>query len=91
MSQLVYRQEIDLYSLSTLLDASGKTAKIRIYDFQLYFYQSFVRDLIFFLVTSVRLDDLVRNFRIFINHYHEHFVKVLKRANCSLNDYTIDK
>lgn len=72
-------------------DDSGKTAKVRVYDFQLYYYQSFVSDLIFFLLSSVRSEDLKRNFRIFINHYHEHFVKTLKRVNCPLTDYTIDK
>lgn len=86
------KRNIKLIIKSYLLtDENGKAEKIKIYDFQFYFYHSFVNDIIFFLMTSVRSDALERNFRIYINHYHEHFVKTLKRVNCPLGDYTIDK
>lgn len=65
--------------------------KIKIYDFQLYFYQSFVHDLIFFLFTSVRPEDLRNNFNTFINYYHSEFVNTLKLTNCPLDDFTFEK
>lgn len=84
-----------MYYLKHLFPRIDNTAdepiKIKIYDFQLYFYQSFVHDLIFFLLTSVRPDDLAKDFKLFIQCYHAEFVKTLKLVNCPLDDYTFEK
>lgn len=77
---------------NVFLDESSKQPiKAKIYDFQLYFYQSFVHDLVLFLFSSVRCGDLANNFRTFIDFYHLEFTKTLKRVNCPLEDYTLDK
>lgn len=65
--------------------------KIKMYDFQLYFYQSFVHDLIFFLFTSVRPNDLKENFHSFINYYHIVFTRTLKLVGMPMKDYTFEK
>lgn len=72
-------------------DVAVEPIKVKIYDFQLYFYETFVCDLIFFLFTSVRCDELTKNFKLFINHYHSEFVKTMKSVNCPLDDYTYVK
>lgn len=68
-----------------------KRIEVKFYDFQLYFYQSFVHDLIFFLFTSVCPIDLATNFKLFISYYHMQLVKTLKSVNCPLDDYTFEK
>lgn len=65
--------------------------KVKIYDFQLYFYQTFVCDLILFLFTSVCCTDLSKNFKTFIHVYHSEFTKTLELVNCPLDDYTFEK
>lgn len=70
---------------------ADESIKIKIYDFQMYFYQSFVHDLIFFLFTSVRPDDLAADFKLFIHCYQAEFVGTLKSVNCPLDDYTFEK
>lgn len=57
----------------------------------MYSYQSFALDLILFLFSSVRPNDLMTNFHSFIKEYHKEFVKTLKIVNCSVEDYTFDK
>lgn len=80
-----------IFHIITTDNNADEPIKIKIYDFQLYFYQSFVHDLIFFLCTSVRRNDLVNDFLLFIHCYHAEFVKTLKLVNCSLDDYTFEK
>lgn len=65
--------------------------KTKIYDFQVYYYETFVFDLIFFLGTSVSLNELAQNFKSFIMFYHAEFIKTLKLMNCPLEDYTFEK
>lgn len=74
-------------------DSSDPNAplKVKLYDFQLYFYQSFVSDLIFFLFTSVRLTDLVTNFKSLIDCYYAEFIKTLGLVHCPLDDYSFEK
>lgn len=72
-------------------DVADEPIRVKIYDFQLYFYESFVCDLIFFLFTSVRCDDLTKNFQRFINHYLAEFVKTMNLVNCPLDDYSDEK
>ncbi|XP_055309442.1 uncharacterized protein LOC129573174 [Sitodiplosis mosellana] len=72
-------------------DIDVSVIKVKIYDFQLYFYQTFVCDLIFFLLTSVRSNDLTKHFKLFIRQYHLEFVNTMKLVNCPCDDYTFDK
>lgn len=65
--------------------------KVKIYDFQLYFYESFVHDLLHFLFTSVRGIDLVKNFKQFIQFYHLEFSKMIILVKCPCEDYTFEK
>lgn len=71
-------------------DANRNVSDVKIYDFQLYFYHSFALDLVFFLFTSVRLDDLNEHFDSFIQFYHSRFYKTLMEANCPLEHYTFE-
>lgn len=57
----------------------------------MYCYQSFVHDLIFFLFTSVRPNDLDQHFKLFIDRYYEEFTTTLKSVNCPMDDYTYEK
>lgn len=72
-------------------DVADEPIRVKIYDFQLFFYESFVYDLIFFLFTSVRCDDLTKNFQRFINYYLAEFVKTMNLVNCPLDDYSYEK
>lgn len=73
------------------LDIEDKPLKIRIYDFQFYYYNSFVHDLMFFLCTSVCTNDLAQNFTLFLKHYQEQFLLTLKQVNCPLDEYSFEK
>lgn len=70
---------------------ANNCTQIKIYDFQLYCLGSFAHDLVLFLFTSINPRDLSKNFNLFIKHYHQEFVKMMKLANCPLDDYTLDK
>lgn len=70
---------------------STDPTKIKIYDFQLYYYESFVHDLIFFLFSSVRNDEMKIHFHTFISHYHLEFMKMMKFVECPLDDYSYEK
>lgn len=65
--------------------------KIKIYDFQLYYYQSFVHDLMFFLCMCVRPNELISNFKLLIDYYHAEFLKTLDFVNVPKDDYTFEK
>lgn len=64
---------------------------MKVYDFNLYSYQSFAANLILFLFTSVRQDVLTTNFTLLIDTHHSEFIKTLKLVNCPLDDYTYEK
>lgn len=81
-------RSLNLFIFST--DANRNVSDVKIYDFQLYFYHSFALDLVFFLFTSVQLDDLNENFDSFIQFYHSRFYKTLMDANCPLEHYTFE-
>lgn len=72
-------------------DTTDKLVNTKFYDFQLYFYDSFAHDLIFFLLTSVHSNDLRKDFKLFIEHYHVEFIKTLQFVSCPLDDYTFEK
>ncbi|XP_055307116.1 uncharacterized protein LOC129571348 [Sitodiplosis mosellana] len=72
-------------------EAAKDPIKVKIYDFQLCYYQSFVCDLTIFLFMSVCCDILKEQFKSFINFYHSEFLMTLQLVNCPLEDYTYEK
>ncbi|XP_049791913.1 uncharacterized protein LOC126199182 [Schistocerca nitens] len=71
-----------------LYDVSGNPTSVKFFDFQTLTYSSPVRDLIFFLYTSVR-HDLVRNSVDELTVlYYESFVVWLKKMGCSTEAFT---
>lgn len=72
-------------------DENGAVSNVKFYDYQLYFYQSLVFDLIFFLFTSVRTEDLNEYLVKLINSYCDYFLKTLQTIKCPMEDYTMDK
>lgn len=86
-----YLINIFIFPLLSYLDDVKNSTQVKIYDFQLYFYQSFACDLIFFLFSSVRCDELAKYFKMFIYHYHLEFLKTMKMLKCPREDYTYDK
>lgn len=63
----------------------------KLLDFQLYHYESFANDLIYFLLACADLNDLRMNFIPLIEYYHAEFTKTLKYVDFPLDDYTYDK
>lgn len=64
---------------------------MKIYDFQLYFYGSFAHDLVFFLLSSVKNNDLKMNIVLFIDYYMFEFKKTMEYLKMPLDDYTDEK
>lgn len=66
-------------------------AKNKFVDFQLYSYDAPVKDLLFFLFTSVQVDVLKTNLDYLLKHYHKHFLHTLMELNCPITDFSYDK
>ncbi|XP_031638919.1 uncharacterized protein LOC116351033 [Contarinia nasturtii] len=84
----------DLWSKNILIKKDGTNknyTQVKIVDFQLYRYDTFVHDLVQFLLINARINDLKTNFKSFIEYYHLEFVKTMRYTNCPLNDYTYEK
>ncbi|XP_055321212.1 uncharacterized protein LOC129577737 [Sitodiplosis mosellana] len=79
--------------INNIMVKKGKSnpTQIKIYDFQLYVYESFVHDLIFFLFMSVGPKDLVINFKLFIDFYLLEFIRTMGLVKCSSENYTFEK
>ncbi|XP_049838085.1 uncharacterized protein LOC126282472 [Schistocerca gregaria] len=70
---------------------SEKPTDVKFFDFQTLTYSSPVRDLVFFLYTSLRYD-LVRNsVDELTDAYYESFVTWLKKLGCNTEDFTEEK
>lgn len=69
-------------------NTANKPIEIKIYDFQVFFYESFVYDLIFCLCSCANSDILANNFKSLVNFYLDEFKKSLKLVNCPLEDYS---
>lgn len=67
-----------------------KVVNNRFVDFQTYSYNSPVRDLLFFLCTSVQFKDLRENFDDLVTFYYNHFVQTLEDFNCCLSDFSYE-
>lgn len=72
------------------LDGS-KVIENKFVDFQMYSYNSPVRDLLLFICTSVQLDILKQNLDELLVFYHEEFVKTLEELNCAIADFSYEK
>lgn len=60
-------------------------------DFQMYTYDTPVKDLLFFLVTSVPLDLLKEHFDDFLLLYHEYFIEYLLDFRCDISQFSHEK
>ncbi|XP_031633861.1 uncharacterized protein LOC116347425 [Contarinia nasturtii] len=69
----------------------SNSINVKIYDFQSYFYESFVFDLAFFLFTSVGNIDLNANFTLFVDYYISEFQKMMNLLKSPMDDYTHEK
>lgn len=70
---------------------NGKPVQNKLLDFQIFSYDSPVRDLLFFLNTSVQLDILKQNLDDFIKIYHDALIDTLKELKCPTEHFTFDK
>lgn len=69
----------------------GKVTKIKFVDFQVYSYESPVRDLIFFLFTSVQIDVLKEHADYFLDFYYKQFIGNLNKLHCPVEEFTREK
>ncbi|CAG9833657.1 unnamed protein product [Diabrotica balteata] len=82
----------DLWVNNTMqLFQSGNIKKNKFVDFQLYYYQSPLTDVLFFLWSSVHLNVLKQDFDELLIYYHTEFTDQLRRLNCNTNLFDIDK
>lgn len=69
----------------------GKIVKNKFVDFQGFTYQSPVRDLLFYLFTSVQFHVLKEHLDYLLKFYHEQFIETLKELHCPITDFSFDK
>lgn len=79
-----------LSNTMVLKDESGKPIKNKIVDLQIMQYSSCVRDLIFFLFTSVINADLDENYDKLVDIYCDTFVDYLRDYGINTDEYTRD-
>ncbi|CAH1974586.1 unnamed protein product [Acanthoscelides obtectus] len=80
----------DYWTSNTMIlkNEKGKVIKNKIVDLQLCSYTSVVRDLIFFLFTSVINSTLDKHYEDFLRAYHNSFTDTLKDFDLDLGPYT---
>lgn len=71
------------------LDGSHIT-KNKFVDFQRYAYDSPVKDLLFFLCTSIQFDVLKSNFDNLLKYYHEKFVETLENLGSDTKGFSYE-
>lgn len=69
---------------------NGKVVKNKFVDFQCFTYESPVRDLLFYLFTSVQIDVLKENLDYFLKFYYEHFLKTLEDLHCPTEHFSYE-
>lgn len=69
----------------------GKVVKNKFVDFQGYTYQSPVRDLLFFLFSSVQVSVLKEQLDHLLEFYHKQFIETLEEHHCPTEDFTLNK
>ncbi|KAK9755040.1 Ecdysteroid kinase-like family [Popillia japonica] len=77
-----------LSNTMVLQDESGKPIKNKIVDLQIMQYSSCIRDLVFFLFTSVMNEDLDENYDKLLDLYCDTFVEYLKDFKLDTKEYT---
>lgn len=70
---------------------NGKVVKNKFVDFQMYTYDSPIRDLLFYICTSVQFNILKENLDYLLGYYHEHLVHTLENLGCPTSDFSYDK
>ncbi|XP_060534911.1 uncharacterized protein LOC132707186 [Cylas formicarius] len=69
-------------------DEDNKPVGVKLVDFQVCEYKSVLRDILFFLFTSVRNDILADNLDKLLDHYYENFVATLKNIGVDASRYS---
>lgn len=72
-------------------DDGQKVVSNKFVDFQTCTYDSPVRDLLFFLFTSVQFEVLKEHLDHLLEYYHKNFVKTLEALGCETTDFSEDK
>lgn len=67
---------------------NGTPVHTKFVDFQLFSYDTPIKDLLFFLVTSVSVELLKKHFDEFLEIYHKHFVKNLEKLKCDISKFS---
>lgn len=68
-----------------------KVVKNKFVDFQAYSYNSPVRDLLFFLFTSVQFEVIKENLDKLLKFYHEQFTQTLTDLDCCTLEFSYEK
>ncbi|CAH1126783.1 unnamed protein product [Ceutorhynchus assimilis] len=71
--------------LNNMMVRDKKDPRVKLVDFQVYSYGSYARDLVFFLLTSVRNDVTREHLDDLLRYYYEEFTAVLKYTETNLN------
>lgn len=69
-------------------DEQGEIDDVKFVDFQIYMYNSPLRDVVFFICTSLNNDVLIHNHDELLNVYYESFVDTLERMNCNMEPFS---
>ncbi|KAL3276600.1 hypothetical protein HHI36_011972 [Cryptolaemus montrouzieri] len=77
-------------NIMVLKDSNGVVQKNKFLDLQLTNYSSALRDLIFFLFTSVQNNFVVQNLDELIKLYYDNFVHTLKYFDIDMSPYSWD-
>lgn len=72
-------------------DADGVGNYVKIVDFQIISMESCLKDVLFFLMTSIPYDDLNTKFDSYIKYYHESLHSHLKQFYAYRKEFPIDK
>lgn len=82
----------DLWVNNFMVKSEGqKIVSNKFVDFQTCTYDSPVRDLMFFLFTSVQFDVLKEQLDYLLEYYHTNFVKTLEDLGCRSTDFSEEK
>lgn len=82
----------DLWVNNFMVKNDGdKIVHAKFVDFQTCTYDSPVKDLLFFLFSSVQLDTLKEHLDLLLGHYHQNFIKTLKDLGCATDDFSEGK
>lgn len=82
----------DLWVNNFMVKLDGGTViKNKFVDFQAYSYNSPVRDLLFFLFTSVQAEVIQENLNDLLKFYHEYFINTLSDLGCCTDQFSYEK